>query len=122
MASIVDVSIQNIKYFGPVAAKKFARLNIKKARDFLYHFPYRYEDFSDFTHISDIKPNIKTTICGVILSAKNVRIFRRNMTLTEAVIEDESGAVKSVWFNQPYLTAPLSSSITASVRVIFLLK
>ncbi|MDO8676195.1 MAG: ATP-dependent DNA helicase RecG [Candidatus Azambacteria bacterium] len=103
MSSILDVPIQNIKYFGPAAAKKFAKLHIKKAGDFLYHFPYRYEDFSDFVSISDIKPNTQATIRGVILGAKNIRIFRRNITITEAVVENESGAIKSVWFNQPYL-------------------
>lgn len=115
MPSILDVPIQNIKYFGPAAAKKFAKLNIKKARDFLYHFPYRYEDFSDFVSISDIKPNTQATIRGVILSAKNIRIFRRNMTLTEVMIEDESGTTKSVWFNQPYLINQLKSGHTVNL-------
>ncbi|MBI2635503.1 MAG: ATP-dependent DNA helicase RecG [Parcubacteria group bacterium] len=115
MPSILDVPIQNIKYFGPAAAKKFAKLNIKKASDFLYHFPYRYEDFSDFVSISNIKPNTKATIHGVILSAKNIRIFRRNIIITEAVVENESGAIKSVWFNQPYLINQLKPGYTLNL-------
>ncbi|MFH1894555.1 MAG: DEAD/DEAH box helicase, partial [Patescibacteria group bacterium] len=71
--------------------------------DLLYHFPFRYEDFSNFTQIADIMPNSQATVCGTILNAKNIRIFKRRMVLTEIIIEDNSGAIKSVWFNQPYL-------------------
>ncbi|MEK7178054.1 MAG: DEAD/DEAH box helicase, partial [Patescibacteria group bacterium] len=103
MASILDVSIQNIKYFGPAAVKKLAKLKIKTVRDLLYHFPFRYEDFSNFTPIADLKPNSQATVHGTILNAKNIQIFRRHMVLTEIIAEDDSGAIKSVWFNQPYL-------------------
>ncbi|MBU2082377.1 ATP-dependent DNA helicase RecG [Patescibacteria group bacterium] len=101
--AILDAEIQNIKYFGPAAAKKFAKLNIKTVGDLLYHFPFRYDDFSSFTPIAELQFNSQATVRGTILSAKNINIFKRRMTLTEAVIEDESGAIKSVWFNQPYL-------------------
>ncbi|MCX6813285.1 MAG: ATP-dependent DNA helicase RecG [Candidatus Azambacteria bacterium] len=103
MASILDVSIQNIKYFGPAAVKKLAKLKIKTVRDLLYHFPFRYEDFSNFTPIADLKPNSQATTRGTILNAKNIQIFRRRLVLTEIIAEDDSGAIKSVWFNQPYL-------------------
>jgi len=103
MASILDASIQNIKYFGPAAVKKLAKLKIKTARDLLYHFPFRYEDFSNFSPIADLKPNSQATVRGTILNAKNIRIFRRRLVLTEIIVEDDSSAIKSVWFNQPYL-------------------
>ena len=104
MTSILDASIENIKYFNPAAVKKLVKLKIKTIHDLLYHFPYRYEDFSEFTPIKDVKPNEQATIRGTILNSKNIRIFRRHMTLTEIVVEDSSGAIKAVWFNQPYLT------------------
>lgn len=91
------------KYFGPAVVKKLGKLKIKTVRDLLYHFPARYDDFSNFTPISEIKPNGQLSARGVILNAKNTRIFRRNMVLTEVIIEDDTGAIKSVWFNQPYL-------------------
>lgn len=103
MASILDAPIQDLKYFGPVAIKKLAKLKIKTIRDLLYHFPSRYEDFSEFVPISSAKPGSRATVRGMILNSKNIRIFRRNIVLTEVIIEDDTGAVKSVWFNQPYL-------------------
>lgn len=92
-----------IKYFGPEAIKKLEKIKVKTVRDLLYHFPSRYDDFSNFTPISEIKPQAQLSARGTILNAKNTRIFRRRMVLTEIMVEDETGAVKSVWFNQPYL-------------------
>jgi len=91
------------KYFGPATVKKLEKLKIKTVRDLLYHFPSRYDDFSNFTSIAEIKPRAQLSARGVILTAKNTRIFRRNMVLTEIVVEDDTGAIKSIWFNQPYL-------------------
>lgn len=102
-STIFDLSIQNLKYFGPIAIKKLQKLKIKTIRELLYHFPNRYEDFSEFTPISLVKPNTQTTIQGKVLSVKNIQIFKKRMVITEAVIGDEGKAIKAVWFNQPYL-------------------
>jgi len=91
------------KYFGPAVIKKLEKLKIKTVRDLLYHFPSRYDDFSNFTPISEIKPRTQLSARGVILTAKNTRIFRRNMVLTEIVVEDDTGRHKIRLFNQPYL-------------------
>lgn len=100
---MLNTPIQNISRFSPGAVKKLEKLKIKTVRDLLYHFPSRYDDFSNFTPISEIKPGFQSSARGTILNAKNIRIFRRNMVLTEVIIEDDAGAIKSVWFNQPYL-------------------
>ncbi|MEK7135067.1 MAG: ATP-dependent DNA helicase RecG, partial [Patescibacteria group bacterium] len=52
---------------------------------------------------ADLKPNSQATAHGTILNAKNIQIFRRHLVLTEIIVEDNSGAIKSIWFNQPYL-------------------
>lgn len=100
---MLNAPIQNISRFSPATIKKLEKLKIKTVRDLLYHFPSRYDDFSNFTPVSEIKPNSQSSARGTILNAKNTRIFRRNMVLTELIIEDNTGAIKSIWFNQPYL-------------------
>lgn len=37
------------------------------------------------------------------------------MNLTEALIEDDSGAIKAVWFNQPFLVRNLSAGVNVSL-------
>lgn len=95
---ISDLPRINEKYL-----KKFHKLGLKTVRDLLFHFPNRYEDFSKISAISDLKKGETCTIQGEILKIDNIRTFKKRMTITEAVIKDKTGSVKSIWFNQPFL-------------------
>ncbi len=103
----LSTPIEKISGIGTVYQKKLKRLGIKTIRDLFSHFPHRYEDFSTITPIIKIKLNETVCIQGKILEIKNTRTWKKKMFLTNAVIEDKTGAVKIVWFNQPYLTKTL---------------
>ncbi len=103
----LNSKIEEINKVGPAYLKKLHRLKIATIRDLLFHFPHRYEDFSQIMPISEVKRNEKITVRGKIKEIENRQAFRKRMSLTEAVIEDDTGAIKSVWFNQPYLTKTL---------------
>jgi len=98
-------SIEEIPRVGPQSQKKLKRLGIKTVRDLLFHFPHRYEDFSNLIPVSLANNEIGKTICiqGKITDIKNIRIFKRRMTITEALLQDETGTLRITWFNQPYL-------------------
>jgi len=100
----LSTPVQRIPGIGPVYLKKLQKMGIKTIEDLLWHFPHRYEDFSNISPISKIKLNEKCCVLGKILSIENIRTFKRKMVLTEAIIGDKTGAVKVIWFNQPYLT------------------
>ena len=76
-------------------------------RDLLWHLPARYEDFSRMTPIADIQPDEKVHIQGEIVKIDSKYIFPRRMTITTAIVKDDSGAIKAVWFNQPYIANKL---------------
>ena len=99
--------IEQIPRIGPVYQKKLKRLGIKTIRDLLFHFPHRYEDFSNIIPIAKIKLNEDCCICGKILEIKNTRTWKRKLFLTKTIVQDDTGAIKVVWFNQPYLTKTL---------------
>lgn len=73
--------------------------------DLLFHFPHRYEDFSNLIPIATANNEIGKIICvqGKITDIKNVRIFKRRMVITEALLQDKTGTLRVTWFNQPYL-------------------
>ncbi len=98
-------SIEKIPRIGPQYQKRLKKLGIETIEQLIFHFPHRYEDFSNFISIAETAKEIGKTIClqGKIASIKNVRIFRRRMTITEAQVEDSTGKIKVTWFNQPYL-------------------
>jgi len=107
MAMNLSTPIEQIPRIGPVFQKKLKKLGVKTIRDILYHFPHRYEDFSNIVPISKVKINENYCILGKILEIKNTRTWKRRMFLTQAIVQDKTGAIKVVWFNQSYLTRTL---------------
>lgn len=103
MGAITETSIQYLKGVGPARAKLFANLGVQTIDDLLYLFPRRYEDRSKLTPVVKLKPGDWATVSGDILSKGGRRVFFNRKHVFEAEIGDESGRVKCVWFNQPYL-------------------
>ncbi|MBI2594644.1 MAG: DNA helicase RecG, partial [Candidatus Colwellbacteria bacterium] len=83
------------------------KLNIQIVKDLLWHFPFRYEDFSEIKKITDLKINERATIQGVITAVKLKRTWKRRMLIVEALISDDTGTIKAVWFNQRFLLSIL---------------
>jgi len=99
----LSTPIEQVPRIGPAYQKKLKKLGIKTVRDLLFHFPHRYEDFSNLVEIA--KAKLGETVCleGKILEIENTRTWKKRMILTQALLEDNSGAIKVIWFNQPYL-------------------
>lgn len=96
--------------------EKLNKAGLRTVRDLLLYFPYRYDDFSSKTAIAELKINEIATIQGRIVDITNRRSWRnRRMVLTEALVEDETGSARAVWFNQPYLVRSLSKGATLSL-------
>ena len=100
----IDSPISQITRIGPSVSEKLHRMGIKQVKDLLFHFPTRYEDFSEIIPISAIAPNIQVTVVGTVGKIKVIRTPRRRMMIVEAIVKDDSGSIKAVWFNQPYLS------------------
>jgi ATP-dependent DNA helicase RecG len=83
--------------------RRLENLDIKTVRDLLWHFPVRYEDFSKIYAIAELEPGQQATIQGVVEEVKLGRSYRRHMTIVEATIADDSGTIRAIWFNQPYV-------------------
>lgn len=83
------------------------KLEIFTVKDLLLHLPFRYQDFSQTKNISELKPGENVSIKGRIKSISSRFSFRSRMNLAEAIVCDDSGCVKVVWFNQGYLAKTL---------------
>lgn len=99
----LQTPLSQISFIEKNYLKKLESLGIENVRDFLRYFPSRYDDFSKTKKISDLKVGETATIEGKIISIKNIRAWRRKFSITEAFAEDESGSVRIVWFNQPFI-------------------
>jgi ATP-dependent DNA helicase RecG len=84
-------------------AKALKKLGIETVRDLLFHFPFRYDDYSLISPIFQISRGQTVTVEGKIIDCRTTRTWKRKMFLTEALIQDKTGAIRAIWFNQPYL-------------------
>ncbi len=107
MSLKLETSITQIAGVGEVLASKLKRLGIYTVRDLLYYFPFRYEDFSQVSKISELQPGQLTTIAVQIEMIGAKRSPRRRLVLTEAVVTDDSDRLKVIWFNQPFIAKTL---------------
>ena len=97
----LDSPITVIKGVAVSIANKFAKLNVRTVLDLLYYFPRRYVDYSQRKPVSALIAGEEQTIIGTIWQARVATLGYRKGT--EAIVGDETGNVRVVWFNQPYL-------------------
>jgi len=88
------------------------KLGLQTVRDLLYHFPTRYADESMFISIQGLTEGSTATVRGTIKKIAAKKTWKSRMTMSEAVIEDVSGTLPVVWFNQPYLAKMLHVGAT----------
>jgi len=103
MKYTLDTPISQLPRINEKYLKKFHKLGLLMVRDLLYHFPHRYDDYSKIIPIAKLKLNEVATIQGRVEKIENTRTFKKRMSLTEAVVSDNTGSIKVIWFNQPYL-------------------
>ena len=92
--------IQEVKGIGPKTAEVLHKAGIFTLRDLVYHLPRDYESFQQAQNIAELKPG-KVTVKAKV-EETTIRRMRRNLTIVEATLRDKTGAIKAVWFNQPY--------------------
>jgi len=108
----LSTPVGEIPKIGPAYIKRLNKIGVKTIYDLFFHFPHRYEDFSNLKKISEIKIHETVCIKGKIILIENQVTFRKRFSITKAVIKDETGAMQATWFNQPYLTQSLKQGDT----------
>jgi ATP-dependent DNA helicase RecG len=100
-----DTEIQFLKGVGTGRAELLRNNGVSTVRDLLHFFPYRYEDRRHPAHIAELGRSLDTPVLlrGRVISAQARVSPRKRMRLFEAVLDDGTGSVKLIWFNQPYL-------------------
>jgi ATP-dependent DNA helicase RecG len=96
------------------ALRRLEKMGIKTVHDLLWHFPTRYEDFTKIYPIAELEPGQQATITGTVEEIQSKRSWRRAMSIVEATIADESGSIRAVWFNQPYVANVLKTGRMAN--------
>lgn len=95
-------------------ASRLEKLNIHILEDFLFHIPFRYEDYSLVTPIEKIQSGEVITVQGEITDIKN-EFTKSWKKLQKAKVADATGQLDIIWFNQPYITKILRKGAHVSL-------
>lgn len=87
------------------------KLGIRTIRDLLYHFPARYESAGPTGTISGAQPGADVTLYGTIRKPETRKAWKSRRPIAEAWLEDSSGRIKLMWFNQPYIAKMLADGM-----------
>ncbi|MFA6274819.1 MAG: ATP-dependent DNA helicase RecG [Candidatus Paceibacterota bacterium] len=113
---IINTPLSKIFRLNSLQQKALERLNLKTAYDLLYYFPNRYEMPGKRKNIAELKAGEDVIIFGKVLSAKTSKAWHKKISLGEAIIEDETGKIKAIWFHQPYLAKKVAVGQFAEFR------
>lgn len=99
-----ETPLRYLKGVGPRRAESLEKFGVSTVEDLLYVLPFRYEDRRAFARVADLRPfGGEATLDVRIGRARIVPTRRPGFTLFEAVLEDSTGSVRALWYNQPYL-------------------
>ena len=78
-------------------------MGLRTIEDLLYRFPIRYEDRGTFQTIAALRPGVTASVIGDVVGC-GIRPTRRpRFKIFELVVRDRTGALRAIWFNQPFL-------------------
>lgn len=96
--------------------KALEKLGVDSIEKLLRYYPTRYDEPGSQKNIIDLKSGDEATIYGRVVSAKTKKGWRSKIPMGEAVIEDETGKIKAVWFHQAYMAKKVAVGTLAAFR------
>lgn len=96
-------------------ASALRRLGLHTIRDLLYHVPSRYEKAGASGTVGQLVPGTKVSLIGILSKLEAKKLWKSKRTATEGWFEDQSGRVKVMWFNQPYMAKMAPQNVLVKV-------
>ncbi|MDD5017517.1 MAG: ATP-dependent DNA helicase RecG [Eubacteriales bacterium] len=99
----LDDHVSTLSGVGDKKARLLGKLGIERVRDLLYYMPRAYETLGVYTVISELKDGMAYSITASIVNEPGLKRINKGLNLVTFTLEDETGRVEAVFFNQPYL-------------------
>lgn len=100
----------------PAQRGALKKLGLVTIHDLLYHFPTHYSNPVAAKTVRELKKGDETVLYGIARNFKLGKAFRKRIAMADGFIEDQTGRIKAVWFNQPYLAKMITEG--SPVRVV----
>src|SRR3989344_6556622 len=104
----LNTPLKYVLGIGPGLSFKLNKLSLLTVSDLIYHFPFRYDDFSAIKPATDAQIGEVVTLKGEVWSIKNI-YTRSRKVLTQAIFNDGTSPINLTWFNQSWLTKQIKT-------------
>ena len=112
----LDAPVDRLRGVSTRLSSRLARLQVSTVRDLLYLFPRRHLNYSTTLKVAEATPDTECTIVGHIWESRVVTLGQKGrLKATEAVLSDETGNVKVLWFGQDYIARSLKSNARIAI-------
>jgi ATP-dependent DNA helicase RecG len=98
----VRAPVRFAKGVGPQRERLLQKLGIHTIEDLLTYFPKRIEDRRETKKIIQLRHGDRVTVKGRVRAIDIIKP-RENLEIIKAAIQDNTGILYAVWFNQPWL-------------------
>ena len=99
----LSTPVAEVSRVGKTTASRLKRLGIETVEDLIFYYPFRWEDLSQISSIVDLQQGETVTIKAKLQLVKSRRSQFKKRLLTEGLVSDNTGSLKVIWFNQPYI-------------------
>ncbi len=113
----LSAKVTVLRGLGQARAAALQEAGIDTLRDLLWGLPYRYVDRGSLRPLGSLDlrgfeaagERDIVTILGTLREVRQSTTRIQHMALTEALLDDGTGSMRLVWFNQPYLGRSLKA-------------
>ena len=105
-AMSLDDDVTRVRGVSTQYLSKLKRVGVEKVRDLLYLFPNRHNDFANIRTVSQLQPGEDQTVVVTVWETSETGPVPRRRS-TQAVLGDDTGNVRAIWFNQPWMARNL---------------
>lgn len=110
----LEMPVTTLKGVGDKRAEQLARLGIETISDLLFHFPRRYDDYTQMLPIRRLQPYQQVTAVGTVKLVQEL-YSRNGNKYIKVVLDDGSGSINVMFFNMPFLKRMLKQGMQITV-------
>ena len=107
LAYLNGIPIERVQGLTGKRGASLRKAGIASVADLLLHVPRRYVDRSRTLPLAELPLGEEVTVIGKVRKV-SIRRPKRNLTIVEATIDDGSGVLTAIWFNQAFRERQLS--------------
>jgi ATP-dependent DNA helicase RecG len=112
ITELAEVPVDRVKRIGEKRAEALAALGIESVADLLMYYPRRYVDRTRRSDVADVGVGDEAVIVAEVVSVR-FRRTQRGRALVELEVDDPSGRLRVVFFNQAWRAKQLPAGTQA---------